>query len=84
MTTKKAQAVIKTPVVKHCTLTVRGKPGARQQRDLIEDLSSKLAQGFKVYTMGKTHQGVVLQLGKTENWTIDELLTEIEALQEDA
>lgn len=82
MTTKKT--AVKVPVVKHCTLTVRGKLGARQQRDLVDDLSAKLAQGFKVYTMGKTHQGVVLQLGKTEDWTIDELLTEIEALQGDA
>ena len=81
-TTRNVSVVV--PVVKHCSLTVRGKLGARQQRDLIEDLSSKLAQGFKVYTMGKTRDGVLLQMGKTEDWTMDELLNEIDALQEDS
>lgn len=70
------------PVVKHLEVKILRSLGERQKREFLEEFSAKIAQGYKVFAFAKTHDGVTLQLGKTEDWTMDELMSECQELLE--
>jgi hypothetical protein len=73
-----AKVITKVPVVKHMTCSVSRLGSERVKREFQEDLSAHIAKGFKVYGIRKHGDRVVLEMGKTEEWTLGELLSEIE------
>ena len=81
MATKKktAEARSTIPVVKHKLITVR-KLGTRTGREFEEDVREAMRAGYKVYAFGRTHDGVQIQMGKTEEWSAEDFLTEVREL----
>jgi hypothetical protein len=77
MTSKRSAVKVTLPVVKHKLIVVR-ELGTRTGREFEEELAEAIAKGYKVYAFGKDPRGgVQIQMGKTEDWTLDEFLTEV-------
>lgn len=67
------------PVVKHKMIQIRSL-GSRTARELEEEVREAAEGGFKVYAFRKIGGGLEVQLGKTEEWTIEDFMTELKEM----
>jgi hypothetical protein len=71
------------PVVKHKVITIRSL-GSRTARELEDEVRQAAESGFKVYAFRKLGGGgVEVQLGKTEEWSIEDFMTELKEMLEE-
>ncbi len=73
-TAKKKFSVAKTKLI-----TVQ-RLGTRTRRDLIEELETDLAAGYRVASHGRAKDGVQICLTLDQGWTVDELVSEVEEM----
>jgi len=73
-TKTKKDTVVPFMKVKH--IEVR-KLGTRLTKDFEDELRALFEDGYKVASMTKKGDAVVLQLAKTEEWTFAELMAEV-------
>lgn len=80
-TTKKATL----PVVKHKKFIIAAL-GSRTRRELEQEIRDLGAQGYKVYALRKLDRakdgqtGVEIQLGKAEDWSVEDFMTEVDEM----
>ena len=66
------------PVVKHKVIELR-ELGTRMSKEFAAEIAADVAAGFKVVRVGKRPGDgkVVIEMGKTEEWTLEEFLAEV-------
>lgn len=79
MATKKLASTV--PVVKHKSYDLK-RLGTRMTKEFAGEIASDIAAGYKVFTLQKRHDGVHIQMGKTEEWTVEDFLAEVREMLE--
>ncbi len=69
------------PVAKSACFTIK-RLGSRSAKDFEKDLRRLVGEGYRVSGFQKNYEGVVVQLAKVEDWTIDEVLAEVHEMLE--
>jgi hypothetical protein len=69
-------------VGKHKDITVKENLSPRMRRELEGELSADFAEGYKCFSIARANGGVHMKLAKWEEWTMPDLLSEIDSLLE--
>lgn len=64
-------------VNRRVVVDVKRLEGGRSEREFVDELSGKLAQGYRVENLVDTYEGIRLELVKPDEWSLDELLSEV-------
>lgn len=68
------------PVSREKTVVVYRKPSERMQRELNDEIMGFQAQGYRVTCMKRVHNGVEIHFVKEDDWSLDELMSEVHEL----
>lgn len=67
----------KVAVTRHAILTVK-RTGGNSRREVGEELSRYIDQGYVISGFDRQYGGVSLHLEKTTDWTVEEVLSEVD------
>lgn len=79
MATKKLASTV--PVVKHKSYDLK-RLGTRMSKEFASEIANDIAQGYKVFALQKRYDGVHIEMGKTEDWTVEDFLAEVREMLE--
>lgn len=79
MAAKKITSKKTVPVVKHKLIRVQ-QLGTRTRRELEAEFNEAIEKGYKVYAFGRKDGAVEIQMGLTEEWSVEDFMTELDEL----
>lgn len=66
-------------VIKHAQFLIPKTMTPRERKEFGEEFSEKVAKGFRVHAIQRTHRGLEVQLQRDERCTVPEFLDELDA-----